>query len=222
MSTPSPSYSASFGEAKGHAQKFLKSTIGDHPLAAAGLILVLIGIIAYVGYLQVKCKSAKGKGTFGVRPYNNLHTGNNNPLWWHGSGDAGWGGPVHREETDIHLAAYAPQAYAGLQEGLSARPKSHCPAGTTPVSYQNEGGALLTRCVSAGYKANMSACNTGWEPQAVAEAQALATVGSYQHDDYGETNLQAAINSAYDANMGLSESQLAKLMRHHNNDAAAQ
>jgi hypothetical protein len=34
---------------------------------------------------------------------------------------------------------------------------------------------------------------------AVAEAQALATVGAYQHDDYGEAGLQAAINAAYDA-----------------------
>ena len=105
-------------------------------------------------------------------------------------------------------------------EGLAAAPSSHkapCPKGYT---LRTDGTSQY--CVPAGYKANMSACNTGWEPQAVAEAQALATVGSYQHDDYGETNLQAAINSAYDANMGLSESQLAKLMRHHNNDAAAQ
>lgn len=198
MSTLKPSYTASFVEATGHAHGFLKSTIGTHPVAAAVLMAVLVLVILYLMYALTKCRSMSGKGTFGIRPYNNLHTGNNNPLWWHGSGDAGWGGPVHREATDIHLAAYMPQA--GHREGLSSAPvANHCPSGTTAVTYQNEEGALLTRCVSAGYKANLSACNGGWDPTAVAEAQALATVGAYQHDDYGEAGLQAAINSAYDA-----------------------
>jgi hypothetical protein len=199
MSSLNPSYSASFVAAKGHAQGFLQSTIGHHPVTAAVLMAVLVLVIIYLMYSLTKCHSKSGKGTFGIRPYNNLHTGNNNPLWWHGSGDAGWGGPVHREATDIHLAAYMPQAYAGLREGLSTGPASPCPAGTTAVSYQDEGGALLTRCVSSGYKANLSACKAGWDPTAVAEAQALATVGAYQHDDYGEASLQAAINAAYDA-----------------------
>jgi hypothetical protein len=195
MSLPNPSYSASFTAATGHAHGFLKSTIGDYPVAAAVLMAFLVLAILYLMYSLNKCNAKLGKGAFGIRPHNNLHTGSNNPLWWHGSGDAGWGGPVHREETDIHLASYMP----GLREGLTTGPASPCPAGTTAVSYQDEGGALLTRCVSAGYKANLSACKAGWNPMAVAEAQALATVGAYQHDDYGEASLQAAINAAYDA-----------------------
>jgi hypothetical protein len=100
-------------------------------------------------------------------------------------------------------------------EGLAVTSsnKDPCPKGYT---LRTDGTSQY--CVPAGYKANLSACKAGWNPMAVAEAQALATVGAYQHDDYGEASLQAAINSAYDTNVGLSESQLATMLRH---DAAA-
>ncbi|NBP85725.1 MAG: hypothetical protein EBU23_03550 [Mycobacteriaceae bacterium] len=105
-------------------------------------------------------------------------------------------------------------------EGLAVTPsqKKPCPNGYT---LRTDGTSQY--CVPAGYKANMSACTAGWDPTAVTEAQALATVGAYQqHDDYSETSLQAAINSAYDTNVGLSESQLNTMLRHHNqHDAAA-
>jgi hypothetical protein len=104
-------------------------------------------------------------------------------------------------------------------EGLAVTSsnKDPCPKGYT---LRTDGTSQY--CVPAGYKANLSACKASWDPTAVTEAQALATVGAYQHDDYGETSLQAAINSAYDTNVGLSESQLATMMRHNNqHDAAA-
>jgi hypothetical protein len=103
-------------------------------------------------------------------------------------------------------------------EGLAVTSsnKDPCPKGYT---LRTDGTSQY--CVPAGYKANMSACKAGWDPTAVAEAQALATVGAYQHDNYGEASLQAAINSAYDTNVGLSESQLATMMLHQNNNALA-
>ena len=93
-----------------------------------------------------------------------------------------------------------------------------CAAGMTPVTYQNPDGSLLTRCVSSGPSvvadptAILAACGMTWDPAATAEAQALATVGSFQHDAYGERKLQNAINAAYDSNVGLTDDQLAQVM----------
>jgi hypothetical protein len=63
-------------------------------------------------------------------------------------------------------------------------------------------------------KGGFAACGRGWDPAASAEAEALATVGSLQHESYGEKKLQGAINAAYDSNVGLSDDQLASLMLH--------
>jgi len=97
-------------------------------------------------------------------------------------------------------------------EGLAtdSLSKSPCPAGTTALTYQDVDGALLTRCVSNGGLPSMnnSACKQIWDPAAAAEAEALAAVGSYQHDHYGERSLQHAINAAYDRNVPLNEVQL--------------
>jgi hypothetical protein len=93
-----------------------------------------------------------------------------------------------------------------------------CAAGMTPVTYQNPDGSLLTRCVSSGPSvvadptAILAACGMTWDPAATAEAQALATVGSFQHDGYGERKLQNAINAAYDSNVGITDDQLAQVM----------
>jgi len=97
-------------------------------------------------------------------------------------------------------------------EGLAtdSLSKNSCPTGTTALTYQDVDGALLTRCVSNGGLPSMnnSACKQIWDPAAAAEAEALATVGSYQHDHYGERSLQHAINAAYDRNVPLNEVQL--------------
>ena len=208
-------------EAKGHGKAFLQSTIGQHPVATAvimGILVVLILILAfYVAKYKAKAAgslAATSKNSFGVRPIHNLNTGSNNPLWWHGSGDAGWGGPVHRETTAIQAAAYMPHLHQGEhmrrhREGLATTPASSCPAGTSAVTYQNLGGPIQTRCVPDDYGLD---CKGGWDPAASAEAQALATVGSLQHDSYGESRLQGAINAAYDSNVGLTDAQLQELM----------
>jgi hypothetical protein len=56
-----------------------------------------------------------------------------------------------------------------------------------------------------------------WDPDAIAEAQALASVGSYAHDPSGdEMAFQAAISSAYDANTAadtMSDAQLTAIMQ---------
>ena len=233
MSTPAsgPTFGETAAKAKGHASAFFKTTIGEHPVASAVamgvLVLVIVVLAFYVSKYKTAsaaCSTASTKSGFGVRSVNNLSTGGNNPLWWHGAGDAGWGGSVHRETTATQAAAYMPQFRRGdavehahmhqphhFREGLATAPESLCQAGQTAVTYQNPDGTVLTRCVAAGGSADMSACKASWDPAATAEAQALATVGSFQHDSYGDRALQGAINKAYDVD-GLTDEQLAQMM----------
>jgi hypothetical protein len=214
-------------EAKGHGKAFLQTTIGQHPVATAVIMGILVVLILILAFYVAKYKAKASKGSFGVRSIHNLNTGGNNPLWWHGAGDAGWGGPVHRETTATQAAHYMPHLRGGSQvehghmhqarrhrEGLATAPAAAgpCPAGMTAVTYQDVDGSMLTRCVPADYTPDMSTCKAGWDPAASAEAQALATVGSLQHDSYGERRLQGAINAAYDSNIGLTDAQLQELM----------
>ena len=69
----------------------------------------------------------------------------------------------------------------GFYEGMAAKPVYHCP------DYDEDS------CVGLP-----ATCKAPWSTKAMLEAQALATVGSYQHDTYGEEQLQGAINTAYD------------------------
>jgi len=225
MSQQQASYSQSLAEASGHGKAFLQSTIGAHPVASAVAMGVLILLIIILGFYVAHYRSQCSKGNFHVAPISNLTTGNNNPLWWHGSMDAGNWGPVHREATAWNVAAYHPgwragaTRRAGRREGLAAgnggsAPASPCGPGETAVTYQDpDGGAMMTYCRSTdALPGPGTVCGRGWDPAATAEAQALATVGSLQHDSYGEKKLQGAINAAYDGNVGLSDDQLATLM----------
>lgn len=129
----------------------------------------------------------------------------------------------------IHSSASGFGMMGGRIEGLSAGPigggvVAHgtigggstnspiCGPGMTAVAYQDPSGALLTQCRPSGM-ISASGCGRPWDPAAIAEAQALATVGSYQHDSYGEAALQNVINEAYDGDRGISDDQLTTLMQ---------
>ena len=99
-----------------------------------------------------------------------------------------------------------------LYEGLStapatsgaipgALPKSVCGPRQVARTYLNPQGAQVTVCTDASGGPDMSSCTSPWDMTATAEAQALAEVGGFQHDTYGERALQAAINSTYDSNV---------------------
>jgi hypothetical protein len=234
-------YSQSASAAGVHGKALIRSTIGAHPVTTAAVMGVLVVLVLIMMYHSAKSRSASKAG-FGISPVNNLNTGGMNSMWYLGSGDAGWGGSLHREATNYGVGAYVPGMRAnhigrrlgapnGVREGLATSPDGTpidlstsganpgpCAAGMTPVTYQNPDGSLLTRCVSSGPSvvgdpsAILSACGQTWDPAATAEAQALATVGSFQHDSYGERKLQNAINAAFDSNVGLTDDQLAQVM----------
>jgi len=124
----------------------------------------------------------------------------------------------------VHYKGQCPKSgFEGLAAGNGgsapagnggSAPASPCGPGETAVTYQDpDGGAMMTYCRSTdALPGPATVCGRGWDPAATAEAQALATVGSLQHDSYGEKKLQGAINAAYDGNVGLSDDQLAALM----------
>jgi hypothetical protein len=88
------------------------------------------------------------------------------------------------------LVRYRGAARSSFEGLAAARP---CPEG-----YALRADGASQYCVPERYAPDLSACKAEWDPAAAAEAQALATVGAFQHDDYGERALQGAIDAAYD------------------------
>jgi len=80
-------------------------------------------------------------------------------------------------------------------------PSGSCGPNQITRTYQNPQGAQVTVCVDASGGPDMSTCTAPWDMTATAEAQALAEVGGFQFDTYGERALQTAINAAYDSNV---------------------
>jgi hypothetical protein len=107
----------------------------------------------------------------------------------------------------VHYKNKSKTGFEGLAAAPPTPPKSPCPPGYT---LRTDGTSQY--CVPGAYTPDMSTCKAAWDPAASAEAQALATVGSLQHDSYGERRLQGAINAAYDSNIGLTDAQLQELM----------
>jgi hypothetical protein len=106
------------------------------------------------------------------------------------------------------------EGYASGPMGAMPAPAGACPPGRHAITYQDPQGALMVRCGQNNVGPDMTACRGTWDPAATAEAQALATVGSLQHDSYGERSLMGAVDLAFDATTaaGLSDAQLQNLM----------
>jgi hypothetical protein len=201
----------------------VKSAIQGHPLAVAALLGVLVLLVIILSFTLHK-KEKASKAGFGITRVNNLNTGSNNPLWYLGSMDAGNWGPIHRDATAYNVAAYEPRwrgGVGGIREGYASgpmgavpAPAGACPPGRHAITYQDPQGALMVRCGQNNVGPDMTACRGTWDPAATAEAQALATVGSLQHDSYGERSLMGAVDLAFDATTaaGLSDAQLQNLM----------
>ena len=97
-------------------------------------------------------------------------------------------------------------------------PLQGCPKGSKAATFKNDDGNVVTYCVPSGNLPNPSSmsCALPWDPAATAEAQALATVGTYTADNYGELALQDAINGAFDTGSSgsgvLSDDQLNQVL----------
>ena len=81
-----------------------------------------------------------------------------------------------------------------------------CPPGSRPYTVNSGLPDEHTTCVKDNDEGSQSPlddmddngiygnCSDGWSPEAIAEAGALSTVGSFAHDTYGEKRLQSMIN----------------------------
>jgi len=179
-----------------HAKGFVSSTIGKHPqYAAIALAVMLIVIIVLIVVL-----ARRGKQPFTLYIPNpgamsNLKVNGNNPMWYNGSGDAGYGGSLQRPVTTRQIQSVDGATRRGqriyLTGGLAdvtldgknvpstialSSQRQHmsnkqgmedCPEGTVNGP---DGG-----CIPPGLIAmECAATPDEWDPEAVLQAQALS------------------------------------------------
>jgi len=196
-------------DATQHYDTQVYTKIQANPKRTAMLIgaLVLV-IIVVIIFPWVKAKLGLGSKSGYT---SNMSTGGNNPLWWHGSGDAGKGGSVDRSVTTVQASHYHPAWHrdskvnplTGTKEGMTE---------PVPAPQQVHWGQYALGADGGFGSVSNDSCNLGWDPAAVAEAQALGSVGSYPHTHAALAPLQDAV----DAGVGLhassiSDSDLAQL-----------
>ncbi len=195
--------------------------MASHAEMFFAIIVLLILVIGFLVYKVYSGKHKAKKGGHAASHFNNLTTGGVNPLWWNGNGDAGYGGPVTRDETRFQAAAFGggPSVFnGGLREGLAGSKPGQggntnapmangsipwanvtsCAPGMVPVRTPGPQGGIITTCMPKGgaLPSVASACHSKWDNAATSEAQALATLGSFGHDAYGLSKLQHVINGA--------------------------
>ncbi len=173
-------------------------------MAAAALIGVLVLTVIVLGYYMMQYKG------MAAAPAKSGMWGHH-PKWQYGSRSAGHGGSLHAPGPQHNPAGWAKKmplvGNFGKVGGTGG-----CGPGEVAVTYKDDSGAVSTFCRPADAGFAGSTCSPHWDPAATAEAQALATVGSLQHDNFGETKLQSAVNAAYDSNIGLDDNELSQLM----------
>lgn len=237
-------------------------TMATHAEMFFAIIVLLILVIAFLAY-KLYGGGNKKKHTAAKSHFNNLTTGGVNPLWQGGSGDAGYGGPMTREETRFQAAAFGggPSLFnGGLKSGMavggmtgsggggtyqppsqggmtgnngggiyngnsviggngggiyngghhggarstaatgisSGASTSVCGPGMIAVTAPGPGGMLTTTCTPKGGALPTvgNACRSKWDNAATSEAQALASLGAFDHDAYGLAKLQMVVNGA--------------------------
>ena len=212
-------------EAAGHGNSVFESTIGQHPTTAGIVMGVLMLIILILAVMLYGCQTKAAvvtpstKSSFSSGGYHGF-TSHPNLLGGHDAGGMPIGNTAENYYPLLRYGGGGDNARwmreglvtAPAAPGVMPQPTGVCGAGQVARTYQNPNGALETVCVSKAAAADMSTCSAKWDLAATAEAQALATVGSYQHDMYGERALQSAINAAYDGNAGLTDAELQTLM----------
>jgi hypothetical protein len=235
-------YAQSLQEAKGHGRAFLKSTIGAHPVATAVVIAILVVLIIvlgfYVSHYKSMCKSGfhiapiSNLTTGNNNPqwqYGNMDAGNWGPIhrdataWNVAAYHPGWRAGRYRRadcppQKECRVDCPPPrdcQPECQKECMTSGGPgcAGACGPGETSLVQANCDGSTTSWCRNTdALPGPPTVCGACWDPAATAEAEALATVGSLQHESYGERRLQRAISAAYDSNVGLSDEQLSNLM----------
>jgi len=109
----------------------------------------IVGVIVLILLIIIFACSCFGGDGYRARFSNNLRNGSNNPLWWHGMGDAGHGGSMHSDYNYGASRVYGASADPAAGHYIS------------PKAYPRQG------------------CDPSLNPGAVAEAYALKAAGAY-------------------------------------------
>ena len=177
----------------------LKEMVVAHPTYTLGVVAILVVILLlvvvyYHGKYTAKVSSAS-MPSYGTSA--NMHK-------YQDSDMVTLQGNTHLDAT--RAVIYRPGAQNKCPPGWAVSANGKCIAPTigadTRYAVQEDDDAW------AG-GAGSGECGA-WNPEAAAEAQALATTGSLQHDSYGERALQHTINAAFDG--GLSDEHLVNAM----------
>ncbi len=132
------------------------SLLQTHALLVVGVLLVAIVILVVMFSVCASKAAAKSKAQDAkdkmFSPLGNLSTGNNNPLWQHQMGDAGWGGSMHStrqpgEQRVWSASADGPHTMGVTNRGLTGSSQTHqdtllSGCGAVSASAQGEAATL--------------------------------------------------------------------------------
>jgi hypothetical protein len=200
-------------ESESYVEK-MKGSVRANPGMALGVIVVLALVVIGLAVYSFVYKGAEGfeginPNPIGIAKYNNLTIGGANPMWYLGSGDAGWGGPVHRETTAYQAADYLPNWRWGSGHGANAK---ECMQGGMYRGNNGQPGTMAPGQCTWPYTGPYSPICSPWDPAANVEVQALASVGGFAPESRAEGRLQGAAEAALDTNAALSDETLERVM----------
>jgi hypothetical protein len=208
------SYRDSLSAASRDSKNLMKNTIGQHPVVAAVVMGGLILLVLILMFVLYTCKMKADKAAVvAVKTgfSNNLKNGSNHGGWWNGNDHAGGSGDMGRATTQVHMSHL----------GMAPHPRNNYRK-SRREGFNAEQNDLYDidsadRAFTGPKQWWPPQCSDPWSPDAMAEAQALATVGSFQHDTYGEDALQRTINAAYDVGgTGVSDAELQTMLHNGN------
>ncbi len=113
---------ATVGATMQHAQSAVTSAVNISPMLTVSVIAVLVVLVLILLYYVYKYKKASDPTKSSFLGENSA-TGNNNPLWYMGSMDAGNGGSLARSPHWQHVSVYHdPYHQQGMREHLTTTP----------------------------------------------------------------------------------------------------
>jgi hypothetical protein len=225
-------YAAQSKQAARAVHSKLQEMTNDKGVIVMTVVALLVVMVIVLAYYVHKYKTAStSSSSFG-----------NHSQWHLGSGDSGNGGNLTRNHASALVpSSHAGVKASGAGKGFrSAAPSGACAAGETAVSYTYPARQVITsavdstgapvyttvpggtavECVSSGSRPDIGGdpsagktCGRPWSSDAVSEVQALASIGGFQHDTYGEAMLQSHVGgSPSSAHAPLTDSDLESIM----------
>ena len=175
------SYGESAGKAKSHAHGMAQAIFGDHPVASAVFVAILILVILVLAFYLVASNS-KADGKDEAKPSDD-------------SFNSGWSrGSSHAGSPFEHMTTYADRGLrCGPGERVTPMPSTIDADGNVTA------GGVYCGPESYAVDPNNLGCGKHWDPQALEEIAALSGLGGLEGSvGTGENRLHHAIDSGED------------------------